>query len=349
MEEIPMTAPSTVAQAALGGRAALTLHQLQIFCAVAQAQTLTKASKQLDLAQPSISQQIAKLEKATGVRLFERTNTRMVLTDAGQFLLRRAMQILNAVDEAETGLRAFAEGARGVIRVAGLNSVLRHLLPPALASLEATRPGVEVHVHEVAPAEALELLYSRRVTVGLLAANSVSQSSVGFRQIPIVSDPYVLVAPAWLDLGAVGDPLLDLDEKGRRALEGCVQFNFGTQHSLRVEQWFNSVLPQHRVIARCRSYEVAIEMVRAGLGVCLAPALTACDESGVLPGLRLWSTGEPARETVAMLPSQYERLEPVRSFLEALQEAGRRLRPAAIAPVPPFIARATDGPGGPAL
>jgi LysR family transcriptional activator of glutamate synthase operon len=336
-----MSSPTALPDRVQAGsaRTSLTLHQLQIFCAVAQAQTLTKASKQLELAQPSLSQQLAKLEKAAGVRLFERTSTRMVLTDAGQFLLRRANQILSAVDEAEAGLQAFAEGSRGVVRVAGLNSVLRHLLPSAMAGLEAVMPGIEVHVHEVAPAEALELLYSRRVTVGLIAASSVSQTSVAFTQVPIVSDPYVLVTPDWLDLSAVEDPLFHLDERSRRILDSCIEFNFGTQHTLRVEQWFNQVLPNHHVIARCRSYEVAIEMVRAGLGVCLAPALTACDDRGPLPGLRLHATGQQDRDTVAMLPAQYARVEPVRSFIAALQEAGRRIAAVPVSPAPPFITR----------
>lgn len=319
------------------GRSALTLHQLQIFCAVAQAHTLTKASKQLELAQPSLSQQISKMERAAGVRLFERTNTRMVLTDAGQFLLRRAIQILNAVDEAETGLQAFAEGSRGVVRVAGLNSVLRHVLPPALLDLEGALPDIEVHVHEVSPGEALDLLYARRVTVALIATNSVPPNSVGFAQRPIVTDPYVLVTPAWLDLSSVRDPQTDCDERARRTLQSCIQFTFGTQHSLRVEQWFDRVVPQHSLIARCRSYEVAIEMVRAGLGVCLAPALTARDESVAMSGLRLYRTDLPDRETVAMFPAQYARVEPIRSFLASLERAGKGIGGVPLSAMPPLI------------
>ncbi|MFO1151537.1 MAG: LysR family transcriptional regulator [Alsobacter sp.] len=342
-EPVSQAAPSPARPLPVGGRAGLTLHQLQIFCAVAQAQTLTKAGKQLELAQPSISQQISKLERSVGVRLFERTNTRMVLTDAGHFLLRRALHILSAVDEAEAGLLAFAEGSSGVVRVAGVNSVLRHLLPPALASLEGSLPGIEVHVHEVSPSEALDLLYSRRVTVGLIASNSVSQSSVGFTQRPVVSDPYVLVTPDWLDLAAVRDPATELDERARRVLDNCIQFNFGTQHTQRVEDWFNRILPSHRVIARCRSYEVAIDMVRAGLGVCLAPAMTATDDRGVLQGVRLWRSGLPDRSTVAMFPAQYARVEPVRSFLAAIEAAGRRVPAAQGDRIPPFIALCDGG------
>ena len=50
----------------------MTLHQLRIFLAVAQASTLTRASKQLGLAQPSLSKQLAGLEESVGARLFEK-------------------------------------------------------------------------------------------------------------------------------------------------------------------------------------------------------------------------------------------------------------------------------------
>ena len=65
---------------------AMTIHQLKIFWAVAQAKSYTKASKMLGLAQPSLSQQISKLEDEVGARLFNRGFSKISLTDAGKFL-----------------------------------------------------------------------------------------------------------------------------------------------------------------------------------------------------------------------------------------------------------------------
>jgi len=64
-------------------RAEITLHQLRIFWAVAHSETLTRAAKHLGLAQPSLSQQLAKLEATAGTRLFRRHATEMTLTEAG--------------------------------------------------------------------------------------------------------------------------------------------------------------------------------------------------------------------------------------------------------------------------
>ena len=51
--------------------------------------------------------------------------------------------------------------------------------------------------------------------------------------------------------------------------------------SLAPEQWYQQVLPEHRVVAHCRTYEVALGLVHAGFGVCLLPALTAFLAEGV--------------------------------------------------------------------
>src|SRR5437660_791146 len=88
----------------------MTLHQLRIFLAVAQASTLTRASKQLGLAQPSLSKQLSSLEENVGARLFERAHKRMVLTDAGRLLLFHAQRVIRGIDEAEAGLREFTSG-----------------------------------------------------------------------------------------------------------------------------------------------------------------------------------------------------------------------------------------------
>jgi DNA-binding transcriptional LysR family regulator len=181
----------------------MTLHQLRIFMAVAQSTTLTRASKQLGLAQPSLSQQLAKLEESVGTRLFDRSHNRMVLTDAGQVLMRHAQAVLKEIEEAEANLARFGTGKRSIIRIAGLNSVIKAVLPDALTRCAAAGSDIEIDIHEAAPAEVLEMLYSRQANVGLIAADSVAQSSVGFRQVPVVDDPYVFAVPSALKLGKV--------------------------------------------------------------------------------------------------------------------------------------------------
>ncbi len=323
----------------------MNLHQLRIFCAIAQSATLTQAAKQLGLAQPTLSQQLSKLEQKIGAKLFDRGLNQMELTNAGRYLLRRAQIILHEVDEAQSALKEFASGTRGIIRLAGLNSVIREVVPLAIERFSVQFPDVEFDMHEMAPAEVLDLLYARQVNIGLVAANTVAMSSGSFKAFPVVSDPYVFAVPGGVDLSCISDPDTDLPADQRRIVNSCIRFNFASQHSRQVEHWYQEMLPSHRLFAQCRSYEVALSMVRAGLGVCLVPSLAVYDACCGSGGMNLYATDRPARRTVAIVPSQYQRVEPYSSFLEALRQAGSAVRMPPIRPMPPFLARASERSG----
>ena len=317
----------------------ITLHQLRIFWAVAHSDTLTKAAKQLGLAQPSLSQQLSKLETTVGTLLFHRRSNEMSLTEAGSYLLPKAEHVMRSMRELEDGLTQFSAGKRITIRLAGINSMLRVLLPTAIARLHAQFPDADYDIQESAPADILELLYGRRVNIGLLAANSVAQSGVGFVQVPVIDDPYVLVVPQSLDIDHTILPRRDLDPASFALLNQAIQFTFGTQHSNRIENWYGEMLPEHRVVAHCRSFEVAIGMVRAGSGVCIAPALSAMTGMGAPDGVRLYRINVPARRLVALVPSQYRRVEPYANLLDTLQSVGADFALPPILPTPPFLDR----------
>lgn len=325
-----------------GGRRAqeITLHRLRIFWAVAHSETLTKASKQLGLTQPSLSQQIASLEGSVGTPLFERRSNQMQLTEAGGWLLRKAEVVLRDMQELEDGLAEFNQGLRVTIRLAGLTSVLRVLLPSALRAMRAEAPHADYDVQEAAPADVVELLYGRRIHIGLIAANSISQASAGFLRLPLMADPYVLAVPEGLDLGGITDPGRELGAVERAVLGASIHFAFGTQHTKRVQEWYDQVLPGHTQVAQARSFDVAIGMVRAGLGVCLAPALSAVVDDGIASGVRLYAVQVPPRQIVALVPSQYRHLKPYSMLLEALAREGAAFAMPPMLPTPPFLDRA---------
>jgi len=142
---------------------AMTIHQLKIFWAVAQAKSYTKASKMLGLAQPSLSQQISKLEEEVAARLFNRGFSKIELTDAGEYLYLKAEQIIATVEETEEELKQFSNNTRGVLKVGMLSSVARNVLPATMKLFYNNLPDIEINVIEVAPAEAIDLLYARLI------------------------------------------------------------------------------------------------------------------------------------------------------------------------------------------
>jgi DNA-binding transcriptional LysR family regulator len=336
--EAPTTGPSVHARAERQRRSEITLHQLRIFWAVAHSDTVTKAAKQLGLAQPSLSQQLSKLESTVGTLLFHRRSNEMTLTEAGTYLLPKAEHVLRSMRELEDGLAEYSGGRRATLRIAGISSVLRVILPEALGRLQRSFPGIDFDIQDSAPADVLELLYGRRVNIGLVADNSIARAGVGFLQLPIVADPYVLVVPERLALDGVTDPE-ELSAGDRALLNQSVQFIFGTQHAKRVEDWYHEMLPEHHVVAQCRSFEMAVSLVRAGAGICLAPALSTVTGQNALDGVKLYRVQAPPRHIVALISSQYRRIEPYASMLEELQRAGEGYALPFILPTPPFLDR----------
>jgi DNA-binding transcriptional LysR family regulator len=315
----------------------ITLQQLRVFWAVAHAPSLTRAAKQLGLTQPSLSQHLARLEAALGRRVFERVGGQLILNDAGRYLLRKAETVLAEVDEAEAALAEFGTGRRGRIALGGAASAMRALVPAAYLRTCERFPALELDVHELSPREALEQLWGRNLTLALVAADAVADSGHSFAKLPLCADAQVLAVPAGLELGGVLDPDRQLAPADLALLRRCIQFNFGTTHTQRVEAWYRRILPHHQVVAQCRTFETAIALVAGGAGVALVPQLAATFAGRLHPGVEVYATDLPSRQIVALVPSQYRHLEPYVTFLEALGEAGRTLTLPPVRPVPPFL------------
>ncbi len=321
----------------------ITLRRLRIFWAVAHSATMTQAAKLLNVSQPTLSQQLTGFEAAIGTPLFERRSNGMTLTEAGELFLRMAEPVLRSAQEMEDFLPSISSQSSHMVRIAGVASVMRVIVPAAMRRIAASTPAVEFDIHENAPAEIIDLLYARRVNIGLMAANSVSEVSAGFQQLPVAADPFVLAVPAHLNLSEVHDPARDLDVAARRVLNSTIQFVFGTQHSSRIQDWFDQVLPQSRLTSRVRSFELALDLVSAGLGVCVVPALSVMAGDHVRKGVRLYAINLEPRRIVAMVPAQYLRVPPYGAFLSALQDVGQAVALPPIDPMPPFIASAAIG------
>ena len=312
----------------------ITLRRLRLFWAVAHSATLTRAAKLLNLSQPTLSQQLTAFEAALGVPLFHRRSNRMVLTEAGETLLVRAEKMLRLAQELEDSLPGLGRPARQTLRLAGVTSVMRAILPAALRRLSDSLPEIDLDIHEGAPAEILDLLYARRIHIGLMAANSVAEVAAGFAQVPVMEDPFVLAVPEGLDPTALA------------LLQSTIQFVFGTQHSNRIQAWYDLAIPGNRLATRVRSFEMALDLVAAGLGVSVLPSLTARLGGGPRRGVRLYGVPLGARRIVAMLPQQDPLPQAQRALLTALQAAGHAATLPRVAAIPPFIAQATPT-GGP--
>jgi LysR family transcriptional regulator, hca operon transcriptional activator len=134
---------------------AVELRHLRYFVAVAEELNFTRAAARLNTAQPSLSQQIRRLEREVGVQLLERSNRRVLLTAAGRVFLREARELLNHAERAvKAAVRANA-GQMGTLSVGVMPAAEIEILPRILPALAARLPDVRLSLHSVSFSDAL--------------------------------------------------------------------------------------------------------------------------------------------------------------------------------------------------
>ncbi len=126
----------------------MELRQLRYAMAVAQKLNFTQAAEALAIAQPALSQQIAGLERELGVRLFERTNRKVEITDAGRAFVRHAERIIDELAATAEEMTAYAGGLRGRVVVGTYQSFAEYTLPKLLGRFHASFPGIEIALRE---------------------------------------------------------------------------------------------------------------------------------------------------------------------------------------------------------
>lgn len=125
----------------------MELRTLRYFLAVAREGNMTEAANVLHVTQPTLSRQIADLERELGVELFERTNRSCMLTSDGMRLRQRAEEIVSLVEQTESELADRELGIAGSIRIgAGETQEVRTVLE-AFANLHNEHPGVTIDLY----------------------------------------------------------------------------------------------------------------------------------------------------------------------------------------------------------
>jgi DNA-binding transcriptional LysR family regulator len=140
---------------------------LESFTVLAEELNFTRAAARLHIAQPALSQQIARLERQMGVRLFTRPPGPVVLTSAGEVLLREARPALLALHSAVVATLDVGAGASGRIHLCHLSSYGPQVVPTIAAAMREVAPDVVLQLSEASIEEQLDGIRSRTVDIGL--------------------------------------------------------------------------------------------------------------------------------------------------------------------------------------
>jgi LysR family transcriptional activator of glutamate synthase operon len=136
----------------------MEMHQLAYFESVSRHLHFTRAAEELNVAQPSVSQQIRKLEQELGTPLFHRMKRHVALTEAGTLFLRHARAVLRQLDEARVEVQELTGLRKGTLAVGAPPSVGTHLFPRALAAFSNRHPGIALTFREAGSRTLVQLL-----------------------------------------------------------------------------------------------------------------------------------------------------------------------------------------------
>lgn len=234
--------------------------------AIADHGSFAAAARALGYSQSAISQQIATLERAAGMRLLDRpVGTRHVsVTDAGERLLRHARRVAAAMRAAEADLQALAAGEAGTLDVGTFPSASVRLLPRVMRDFVAERPGIEVRLLE---ADYEEELLERLHRGALELCFMLRSADPALAGVHVLTDPYVLLTPS-------GDPLATRDRPVRLRDVASLPLVAYKRADLGGEAVLVAAGASPRVVFRSDETGVVQGLVGAGLGYALVPQLT---------------------------------------------------------------------------
>jgi LysR family hydrogen peroxide-inducible transcriptional activator len=249
----------------------ITLRQLQYVLAVAEHRSFRKAAAECHVAQPSLSAQIAQVEEALGVVLFERDQRRVVVSSAGEALLERVRALLSSADALVDAARELSDPFSGTLRLGIIPTLGPYLLPEVAPALRDAYPNLTFLWTEEKTARLVELLDAGELEGAVLALESDLHD---LQHVVLGRDAFVFAAAPTHPLARARGPLKPERLEGERVLlldDGhCFReqaLSFCTQRGVAEAGY------------RATSLPTLVQMAAAGDYVTLLPRLSVAVEN----------------------------------------------------------------------
>ncbi len=250
----------------------MEIHQLRYFCAVARHGTFTRASEVEHVAQPSLSQQILKLEAELGARLFDRLPRSAKLTVFGKAFLPKAERILRELEAAKTELRDMSSNEKGEVIVGIIPTIAAYLLPTLLDNFTVRHPLVTITIIEDITPTLLHRLHEGTIDLAV-AALPVDGNELSNEEL--FEEKFYAVLPAKHRLASRSSiSLAELNRESFLLLKEGHCF----RDSLIAACHKSKMSPS--VVFESGQFATILAMVSAGMGVSAVPAMAVRPEPG---------------------------------------------------------------------
>ncbi|MBN5480654.1 LysR family transcriptional regulator [Pseudomonas aeruginosa] len=247
----------------------MELRHLRYFIAVAEELHFGRAAERLGISQPPLSQQIQALEEEIGARLFERTNRRVELTDAGRLFLDESRQVLAQVDKAVLLARRAHLGKLGELKIGFTSSApFTSTIPSSIHAFRKAYPDVHLDLQEMSSRQVLKALLEESLQVGVIRPLALPDA---VHWVELFREPLVAVLRADHPLAAGSEDGLAI---AALAEEPFVFFprSYGTGLYDQVIALTRQAGFSPRIAQEASEAMTIIGLVSAGLGVSILPA-----------------------------------------------------------------------------
>ncbi len=248
-----------------------SLKQLEYFLALAETGSFKAAAEQCGISQPSLSVQLANLEKRLARRLVERSRSGVILTPAGREAQDRARSIVEAAHGLVNHFATPLEGLSGSIRFGASGTLGPYLLPHVIARLHALHPDLSLFIREAPPYELAKGLATGDFDMILVQLPVRGD----FRAIRLFREPLKLVV-------ARDHPFVAQESVSRADLKDATLLALGPAYSLRqqVEELAETLGARLRSDYEGTSLDAVRLMAGMGMGLAFLPALYVRSEIG---------------------------------------------------------------------
>ena len=234
-------------------------YRLEVFCRVAEQQSISAAARVLRISQPAVTQHIKILEDTYASALFLRTRQGVVLTEAGVVLLEHARRVSVLEEEVSHQLRQSERALEGRIRLGASTTNIQYHLPAVLTRFKQRHPAVEVEVLEGNSDDIIGMLLAQRIEIGLIEVpcrrRDLRAQSFFEDEIVVIGSPENAHKHPTTVAQLIEHPLIvrELGSGTRKTVEGSL-------HRLKVD------VSRLNVIQELPSTEAIKRVVAAGLG-----------------------------------------------------------------------------------
>lgn len=244
----------------------MELRHLLYFKTVAEELHFRNAASKLFISQPPLSRQIKELEEELGVKLFDRSNKKVSLTDAGEYFKKEADRLFARLGESKKIVRQIHEGVSGKLRVGYISSVYHNHLIQVLKEIPAVFPYVKTSLYEVPTSRQIKALEDGKLDIGIVRTPVQSEK---LKVIPLFEDPFMVVIPASSPTLADADELAEFLK-----YQQFIFFNqdyapdyYGKLREICRRMGFNP-----DIVHEANNMHSILRLVESGLGVSIVPA-----------------------------------------------------------------------------